>query len=186
MPIKTEQLKRGFILVLTDVSSNSLRNWMRRKMRKEWHALPKTQSCYLIPVQVGTKEQLELWGRENKVEIIVFGLDLEEKELISLEAQYKQALHDDIKELDMWIEEIWKNFIETEENIDDPKKGNLSGLYKKIQGVETRFDDIYRVCNRVGDPHKEFRLQGIQLWVEKLKSRLERLRAMKARKVEEE
>lgn len=186
MTIKKETINKGWILVLYDVSveANSTRNKIREKIR-EFGGYSRTASCYVIPERITTMNEIENWGKDHDVDLVIFRADLTEVQLEDLESRYKKHLKDDMEEYNHWTKELWDKTRELEEDLKkDPEGTGLRGLHQRIAGIDSRHEEIHRKISRFGDENIEFEFQKITKFTESLKNRIVRLKEMKLKQIE--
>jgi len=178
--LSREKLDNGYLLLLYDVkvSKNVKRNWMRNKIKKMRGGYALNQSCYIVPKSYATEQEIEDWGKDNDVDIKVFGLEVSETKIKTLTDSYVKELEERFKNVKKFGDKIWDDIIKAEENIDDPEL-KLTGYWKKIDGVRHQFEDMQKIINKIGDEEAQRELERQDAFIEKLRHRLQKLKDMK-------
>ena len=76
MTLATEKILHQWCLVTYDIEDNAMRDRVRNKIF-EMGGLPRTQSCYLIPITIRSKDEIQSWGEQTGISLVVYGLDLD-------------------------------------------------------------------------------------------------------------
>lgn len=176
-------VEEGWLLIAYDITGNVIRNKVRRKLQ-QIGSMPYTQSVFMIPNTVQSKQDLMEWSRENGVRLAVFNTVLEDLEIKDINSRYKKWLKGDLEEVGETAQHVWEELKEVEEALGKDDGTRINGLYKKVDGVANRFTHISAIINRYGNKDDEFRLETLHATVEKLKNRLDRIREMKLAIVE--
>lgn len=188
MTLKKEKIEDGWMLVLYDVSieANSLRNKIREKLG-EFGGYPRTQSCFMIPERITSMSEIESWGKSHEVELVIFKADLNEVQLKDIESRYKKHLKDDMEEFNTWAKDLWDKTRKLEEDLrKDPEGTGLRGLHQRIAGIDARHEEIHKKISRFGDEDIEFEFQKISKFTESLKNRIQHLKDMKLKQIDEQ
>lgn len=156
---------------------------MREKLIYHFGGMQHTQSCYLIPKTVASQMELEDWGKDNKVKLVIFGLDTSYEQSKSFTQHYVKMLENRLKEVDERIEQFWDRLEEIENNLDDPETSSMTGIHKILEGIDIEFEEIQKIINRYGNKHDIFQLNKIVVFTNKCKDRYERLKKHKLTRV---
>lgn len=180
-----EKIEKDWILILTDVSDNVKRNFMRRKLIEYFTAKQMTQSCYIIPACVALKDDIKRWGEDHSFDIRVIGMSAELVDAKTLTQEYTQELKMRLEEIDEQAEYIWKELLEKEENMDDSKKSSIAGFHSKVKSIRSMFDDIQKTINKYGNENDVFSLQKLVVFVRDIENRYSRFVELKKRQKDE-
>ena len=181
MTLTTAKILQNWCLVTYDIEDNAMRDRVRNKI-VEMGGLQRTQSCYLIPITIRSKDEIQSWGEQTGISLVVYGLDLDVLEATNLTKQYTTLLHQQLDEVNEQTMEAWKRITEMEETID--KNIKLTGVYKIIESVEKSYDRIRELINRYGNEHNEFEVEKLYSFVRQLRGKFEKLRDAKIKRVD--
>src|SRR3990167_462511 len=182
MTLTTAKILQNWCLVTYDIEDNAMRDRVRNKI-VEMGGLQRTQSCYLIPITIRSKDEIQSWGEQTGISLVVYGLDLDVLEATNLTKQYTTLLHQQLDEANEQTMEAWKRITEMEESID--KNIKLTGVYKIIESVEKSYDRIRELINRYGNEHNEFEVEKLYSFVRQLRGKFEKLRDAKIKRVDQ-
>ena len=182
MPIEVlEKLETDWILVMYDVSrdENQKRDRMREKLISIFGGKQMTQSCYMMPKSVALIDEIKRWGHDNNIELKVIGMTVDLIAAKTLTEEYTAELKMRLAEVDEEAEEIWKDLLEKEDHIDNPKKSRMNGFQQKIRSIRSMFDDLKKIINKYGNDSNVFQLEKVVIFINNIEKRYNRFMAMK-------
>lgn len=176
-----EKIETNWILVMYDVSrdDNYKRDKMRQKLIDHFGGRQMTQSCYMMPKSVALIDEIKRWGQDNHVELKVIGMTVDLVAAKTLTQEYTAELKMRLMDVDEEAENIWKELLEKEDNIDNPKKSSLTGFTQKIKSIKQMFDDLQKIINKYGNESDSFQLQKVVVFMKNIEDRYNRFVAMK-------